>query len=53
MPTYTVTLRINVPGLGERIVAFPLIQSQTIEDAITQAKSSLIVEPIEAVKTAG
>ena len=52
MPTYTVTLRINVPGLGERIVPFAGITKPSIEEAIAEAKTTVIIEPIEVVKTA-
>jgi hypothetical protein len=52
VPEYTVQLRINVPGLGERIVNFPGTIAPTIQEAIQEARKSVIVEPIAVQKTA-
>ena len=51
MAVYTVTLRINVPTLGERIVAFPTITASDIPDAIRVAQAMVIVEPTIVTKT--
>lgn len=51
MPTYTVQLRINVPGVGERIVDFPGTVAPTIHEAIQEARKSVIIEPLAVQKT--
>lgn len=52
MPTYTVQLNVNVPGLGDRNVLQPGIIAPTIEDAIQQAKQGVIVTVLAAQRTA-
>ena len=46
MPTYIVTLRVNIPGLGERSVVQDAVNAQTLVEAITEAMRGVIIEPI-------
>jgi hypothetical protein len=52
MPTWTVKLRIVVPGLGSRLVDFPGMISPTLEGAVGLARAVVIVEPVQAEQTA-
>ena len=52
MPVYTIRLRINVPGLGERLVDLPNTSAASIEAAIAVDKMAVIIEPIVCTKTA-
>lgn len=52
MPTWLVRLRINVPGLGERLVDIPNVPAPTLEQAVSQARAAVIVEPVQAQQTA-
>jgi hypothetical protein len=52
MPTYTVQLNVNVPGLGNRNVVQTDIVAPTIELAITQAKTSVVITALAAQQTA-
>lgn len=52
MPTFTITLRVSVPGLGVRQQAIPNIVAPTLEDAIQQARQQVAVETVAAEKTA-
>ena len=45
MPQYEVTLRINVPGLGQRMLTTPPLVATDIADAIQQAIATIIIEP--------
>lgn len=51
MPTFTVRLRVNVPGVGDREITLPGIVKPTLEEAIIEAKTNLIVEVIAVTKT--
>ena len=52
MPTYTIELNVNVPGLGNRNVVQAGISAPTIEAAIAQAKTGVIVTVLSATQTA-
>lgn len=52
MPTYTVTLKINVPSFGERTVPFPNIVAPTLAQAVDLAKANVVIEAIGAQRTA-
>lgn len=52
MPTFTVRLKINVPGLGTREENMLNLIAPTIESAIAQAKALVTVEALAATKTA-
>ena len=52
MPTYTVTINVNVPGVGDRNVVQPGISAPTMEDAIKQATAGVMVTPLQVVRTA-
>ena len=45
MPQYEVILRINVPGLGQRVVTTPPLVATDMADAIQQAIATIIIEP--------
>ena len=52
MPTYTVQINVNVPGLGDRNVIQAGVVAATIEAAIAQAKANIIITPLAAQQTA-
>lgn len=52
MPVWTVTLRVNVPGMGEQNVDIVNIAAETIEDAIALSYKAVVVIPIAALQTA-
>lgn len=52
MPTYTVQLNVNVPGLGDRNVVQTGIVAPTIEQAIALAKVGIVVTALQAQQTA-
>lgn len=52
MPTYTIQLNVNVPGLGNRNVTQTAVISPTIEAAIQQALTSVIITVLAAQQTA-
>lgn len=52
MPTWTVKLRINVPGLGERLQDMPNIAAVTMAEAVGKAVAAVIIEPMQAQQTA-
>jgi hypothetical protein len=47
-----VKLKINVPGLGERIVDMTNISALTLAEASGKAVATVIIEPIQAQQTA-
>jgi hypothetical protein len=47
---YTVTLRINVPTIGEKVVTFPNVVANSIPEAIEVAKQGILVEAVKAEK---
>ena len=51
MPTFSVQLNVNVPGLGDRNVVQVGIVAPTMEAAIVQAKASVIVTPLQIQQT--
>ena len=52
MPTYTIQINVNVPGLGDRNVLQTGIVAQDIDAAIAQAKANVIVTALAAQQTA-
>jgi hypothetical protein len=54
MPTYSVRLIVNVPGMvgGDRAVDQAGIVAQSIEDAIKQAKANIVMRPTQVQETA-
>jgi hypothetical protein len=52
MPTYTIRLNVNVPGLGDRDVIQTLVVASSIEQAIAQAKTNVIITVLAAQQTA-
>ncbi len=52
MPTYTVVLAVNVPGLGARTVTQVGVVAATIADAIAQATTGVVIECTQVQKTA-
>jgi hypothetical protein len=52
VPTFTIQLNVNIPGLGDRNVVQANIVRATMEDAITAAKATIIVTPLQAQQTA-
>ena len=52
MPTYDVTLRINVPTVGDRFVLVPSVVASSLTEAMTTAKTMVIVAPTKVEKTA-
>ena len=46
MPTYIVTLRVNIPGLGERSVVQDAVNAPTLFEAVAEAIRGVIIEPI-------
>ncbi len=51
MPTYTVQLNVNVPGLGDRNVVQAGIAAPSITAAIDVAKAGITVEVLQVQKT--
>lgn len=52
MPTFTIQLNVNVPGLGDRNVIQSGIVAATMEAAIVQAKSTIIITPLQVQQSA-
>lgn len=52
MPTFDITLNVNVPGLGNRNVVQSGVTAATMELAIAQAKTNIIITPLAATQTA-
>ena len=52
MPTYTVVINVNVPGLGNRNVTQAGVVAADVTTAITQATASVIVEVLSVTRTA-
>lgn len=52
MPTYSVQLNVNVPGLGDRNVVQPGIVAPSIVQAIELAKANIIITALAAQQTA-
>ena len=52
MPTFTVQINVNVPGIGDRQFTTPGIVKPTIEEAIAAAKAGIIVTALQAQQTA-
>ena len=47
MPIYIVTLRVNVPGFGERLVVQDAVNAPTLVEAIAEAMRGAIIEPMK------
>lgn len=52
MPTYQVQINVNVPGLGDKTFITAGVVATTIEQAIAQAKTGVIVTALAAQQTA-
>lgn len=52
MATFSVQMEVNVPGLGVRTFTTTGIVAPTMEDAIAQAKTGIIVTALQAQRTA-
>ncbi len=52
MPTYTVQINVNVPGLGDRTFTQTGVVAATIEAAIALAKAGVIITALAAQQTA-
>jgi hypothetical protein len=52
MPTYRVQLNVNVPGLGDRDVIQTGVVAATIQQAIEQAKTNVVITILAAQQTA-
>jgi hypothetical protein len=52
MPTFTIQLNVNVPGLGDKNVVETGIIAPSIEAAIAQVKAAVIVTTLAAQQTA-
>lgn len=52
MPTYSVQINVNVPGLGDRNVVQANVVAPNIEAAIVLAKTSVTVTTLAAQQTA-
>jgi hypothetical protein len=52
MPTYSITLRVNVPGLGQRDVPYTGITAPSMQAAVEQVKQNVIIKPILVEETA-
>jgi hypothetical protein len=52
MAVYTVSITVNVPGVGARTFTQPNITAANPDDAMNQAKAMVIVDVIALQKTA-
>jgi hypothetical protein len=52
VPTFTIQLNVNVPGLGDRNVLQTGIVAATMEAAIAAARVGIIITPLAAQQTA-
>lgn len=52
MSMWTVTLKVNIPGLGEHTVDIVQVVAETLEAAIVQAYQAVVVVAIAAQQTA-
>ena len=52
MPTFTIQLNVNVPGLGDRNVVQAGVVAASMEAAIVLAKANIIVTPLQVQQTA-
>ena len=52
MPTYSVQLNVNVPGLGDRNVVQTGIVAPDACAAMAQAKASVVITPLQVQQTA-
>lgn len=52
MPVWSVRLKINVPGLGERVQDIPNITALTMTEAVGKAIATIIIDAIQAQQTA-
>lgn len=52
MPTYSIQLNVNVPGLGDRTFVTANVVRPTIEEAIAAAKAGIVVTTLQALQTA-
>jgi hypothetical protein len=52
MPTYTVQMRVNVPGIGNTTQSYPGIVAPDIEGAMKVAIQGVVIEVTGVQKTA-
>jgi hypothetical protein len=52
VPTFRVQLNVNVPGLGDRDVVQTGIVAPTIQQAIDQARATVVITVLAAQQTA-
>ena len=52
MPVFDVTLRVNVPSLGQRDVTYTGIIAPTMAEAVKQVSANVIIKPIVVTETA-
>ena len=52
MPTFDITLNVNVPGLGNRNVVQAGLVATTMEAAIVAAKANVVISTLIATQTA-
>lgn len=52
MPTFDVTVNVNVPGLGNRNVVQPGITAPSMALAIALAAANVIITPLVVTQTA-
>lgn len=52
MPTFDVTLNVNVPGLGTRNVVQAGVTATDMKTAIDLAKANIIMTPLTVTQTA-
>lgn len=52
IPEYSITLRVNVPGLGQRDVPYTGINAPSMAEAVKQVTANVIIKPITITETA-
>ena len=52
MPTFDITLNVNVPGLGNRNVVQSGLVAPTMAAAVAAATANVIITPLIATQTA-
>lgn len=52
MPTFTIQLNVNVPGIGDRNVLQTGVVAPSMEAAIASARQGIIITPLAAQQTA-
>ncbi len=52
MPTYSIQVEVNVPGLGQRTFTTTGVVAQDIDTALATAKQTVIIKVIAIQQTA-